>query len=196
MKMGKPRCRFQNWVHSTRRAQEVTQGPACSHPQQVWGCDKPRSHPSILRSYPSAPISHLSIPGGRVHPQHGLQGPPIGTTHLASESNPGEQCQLPIPSPKQALPILLVKLQHHVIRGHAERPPRLVVLLAVSMVHVRGGHGAVVGIVVHVHGAAVIAGDIEFNVCVENERWTSARLSPAMVLGAARMQGGGAPGTM
>lgn len=68
------------------------------------------------------------------------------------------------------LPILLVELQHHVVRGHAEGPPRLVVLPAIGVVHVRRGHGAVVGVVVDVHGAAVVARHVELDVWGGRER--------------------------
>lgn len=75
------------------------------------------------------------------------------------------------PGPAETLPILLVKLQHHVVCGHTEGPPCLVVLPPVGVVHVRGGHGAVVGVVVDVHGAAVVPRHIELNVWgVQEER--------------------------
>lgn len=62
------------------------------------------------------------------------------------------------------IPILLVKLQHHVVRGNAQWASALVVLLlALRLVHVRGGHGAVVGVVVGVDRAAVAAGQVEFD---------------------------------
>lgn len=63
------------------------------------------------------------------------------------------------------IPILLVKLQHHVVRGNAQWASALVVLLlALRLVHVRGGHGAVVGVVVGVDRAAVAAGQVEFDI--------------------------------
>jgi len=35
------------------------------------------------------------------------------------------------------VPVLLVELQHHVVRGDAERPPALVVLPPLHLLHVR-----------------------------------------------------------
>lgn len=62
------------------------------------------------------------------------------------------------------IPILLVKLQHHVVGGDAQWASALVVLLlALGLVHVRRGHGAVVGVVVGVDRAAVAACQVEFN---------------------------------
>ena len=65
-----------------------------------------------------------------------------------------------------SIPILLVELQHHVVRGDAQWAPALVVLLllALRLVHVRRRHGAVVGVVVGVNRAAVAAGQVELNV--------------------------------
>jgi len=101
-----------------------------------------------------------------------------GSSHPRTTQPPSAQCHLHQgggnattslslnPGTAKTLPILLVKLQHHVVRGHAEGPPRLVVLPAVGVVHVRGGHGAVVGVVVDVHGAAVVACHVELDVWV------------------------------
>lgn len=61
------------------------------------------------------------------------------------------------------VPVLLVELQHHVVRGDAERPSALVVLPPVDLVHVRRRHGAVVGVVVGVDGAAVVPCDVELD---------------------------------
>lgn len=96
---------FRTGSVAPRRAQEVTQGPVCSHPQQVWGCHKPRSHPSILRSYPSAPISHLSVPGEECIPSKDSRVLPLEPPNLqlACDSNPGGHCQLPIPQPQTGL---------------------------------------------------------------------------------------------
>lgn len=65
------------------------------------------------------------------------------------------------------IPILFVKLQHHVIRGDTEGPAGLLRLAPVSRVHVWGGHGAVVGVVVYVHGTPVIPCDVELYLCGE-----------------------------
>lgn len=64
---------------------------------------------------------------------------------------------------RKVIPILLIKLQHHVVRGDAERPAALVVLLAIHLLHIRGGHRAVVGVVVGVDGAAVVPCDVELD---------------------------------
>lgn len=61
------------------------------------------------------------------------------------------------------LPILLVELQHHVVGGDAQRPPALVALLAIHLVHVWRRHGAVVGVVVGVDGAAIVSCDVELD---------------------------------
>lgn len=62
------------------------------------------------------------------------------------------------------IPILLVKLQHHVVSGDAQWASALVVLLlALRLVHVWRGHGAVVGVVVGVDRAAIAACQVEFN---------------------------------
>lgn len=63
------------------------------------------------------------------------------------------------------IPILFVKLQHHIIRGNAEGPAGLFRLAPVGGVHVWGGHRAVVGIVVHVHRTPIIARDVELYLC-------------------------------
>lgn len=64
---------------------------------------------------------------------------------------------------RQVVPILLVKLQHHVVRGDAERPSALVTLFAVCLIHIWRRHGAVVGIVVCVDRAAVVSRDVELD---------------------------------
>lgn len=62
------------------------------------------------------------------------------------------------------IPILLVKLQHHVIRGDAQRATALVVLLlAIGLLHIWRGHGAVVGVVIGVYRATIAACQVEFN---------------------------------
>ena len=83
----------------------------------------------------------------------------------------------PLPPPKlrqgrELIPILFVKLQHHVIRGHTEGPAGLLGLAPVGGVHVRGGHRAVVGVVVHVYWTPVIARDVELYLCGEDRRDT------------------------
>ena len=78
---------------------------------------------------------------------------------------------LPPPKPRKGrafIPILFVKLQHHVVCGHAEGPAGLLGLAPVGGVHVWGGHGAVVGVVVHVHRTPVIARDVELYLCGED----------------------------
>lgn len=56
------------------------------------------------------------------------------------------------------IPVLLVKLQHHVVCGNAQWASALVVLLlAIRLVHVWRGHGAVVGVVVGVYRATIAA---------------------------------------
>lgn len=65
------------------------------------------------------------------------------------------------------IPVFLVKLQHHVVRGNAEGPSALILHLAFWLVHVRGRHGAVVGVVIGVDGAAVVTRHIKFNLCDE-----------------------------
>lgn len=69
---------------------------------------------------------------------------------------------------KRVIPILLIELQHHVVRGDAQRPSALVVLLAIQLIHIWRRHWAVVGVVVGVDRAAVVAGDIKLDFC---ERW-------------------------
>lgn len=61
------------------------------------------------------------------------------------------------------IPVLLIELQHHVVRGDAQRPSTLVVLLPVHLIHVRRRHRAVVGVVVGVDGAAVVPCDVELD---------------------------------
>lgn len=65
---------------------------------------------------------------------------------------------------QRPLPILLIELQHHVVRGDAERASALLVLLAFGVVHVRRGSGAVVGVVVSVGGAAVVPRQVKLDV--------------------------------
>lgn len=64
---------------------------------------------------------------------------------------------------RRVIPVLLIKLQHHVVCGDAERPPALVVLLAIHLLHIWRRHRAVVGVVVGVDGAAVVSCDIELD---------------------------------
>lgn len=73
----------------------------------------------------------------------------------------------------QLIPILFVKLQHHVICGNAEGPAGLLGLAPVGGVHVWGGHRAVVGVVVHVDRTPVIPRDVELYLCEEERRGLS-----------------------
>lgn len=64
---------------------------------------------------------------------------------------------------RRVIPVLFIELQHHVVRGDAERPPTLVVLPAIDLIHVRRRHRAVVGVVVGVDRAAVVPRDVELD---------------------------------
>ncbi len=69
------------------------------------------------------------------------------------------------PSVQNNLPILLVEFQHHVVSSNTEWASALVVLLlALWLVHIGRGHGAVVGVVVGVDRAAVAACQVELNI--------------------------------
>ena len=68
------------------------------------------------------------------------------------------------------VPVLLVELQHHVVRGDAEGPSALVVLPAVHLIHVRRRHRAVVGVVVGVDGASVVPRHVELDFYVKERR--------------------------
>ena len=61
------------------------------------------------------------------------------------------------------LPVLLIELQHHVVRGDTQRPSALVVLLPLYLIHVRRWHQAVVGVVVCVDRASVVPRDVELD---------------------------------
>lgn len=77
------------------------------------------------------------------------------------EENQREQKKIKI----KRLPVLFVKLHHHVVRGNAEGASALVMgLLAIRLVHVWRRHGAVIGVVVCMDGAAVAAGQVELDI--------------------------------
>lgn len=64
---------------------------------------------------------------------------------------------------RKAVPVLLIELQHHVVRGDAERPATLVVLPAINLIHVRRRHRAVVCIVVGVNRTPIVPCDVELD---------------------------------
>lgn len=115
---------------------------------------------------------HLSTPKSLAWKAGGpcTLGPP--NLCQLSATPPEVVAKPPRPCPQTlavTLPVLLVELQHHVVGGHAEGPPGLVVLPALAVVHVRRGHGAVVGVVVHVQGAAVVPRHVELDVWGRDE---------------------------
>lgn len=64
---------------------------------------------------------------------------------------------------RRDIPVLFIELQHHVVRGDAERPSTLVVLPAVDLIHVGRRHQAVIGVVVGVDRAPIVPSDVELD---------------------------------
>lgn len=129
----------------------------------------PMGHPTPICSGLGAGMVHLSTPKSLAWgvPPSTSSVPPTPRRHGASSPAAPGICQSqPSPSPRSAvsLPVLLAELQHHVVGGHAEGPPGVLVLPALAVLHVGGGHGAVVGVVVHMQGAAVVPRHVELDV--------------------------------